>query len=538
MARTKQRTDRSGRSSERHPAPSEHRRAPRGDLLGAQRDRLRDEVGTIVREAPDAVCLLYPSPYAAGMSSLGFQTIYRTVNETPGRAAHRAFLPDDVDAWRGSRLPLLTYETEQPVGSYRVIGVSVAYELELAGLVQALELASIPVLAEERDERHPFVLAGGPLTFSNPLPLAPFADAILMGEADETVHRALDVIFACRSKADALVALAREIPSCFVPAIHGDEMPAIARADDTILPARSQIVTPHTELRDMFLIEPERGCHRGCTYCVMRRSTNGGMRTVSMERLLELVPSHIKRVGLVGAATTDHPDIAEIVESLADRGLEVGLSSLRADRLNDRLMGALARAGHRILTTASDGASQRLRDKIQRRSRSDVLVRAAELARKHGMKRMKLYMMVGLPDENDDDIDELIGFSLELSRIIPLSLGIAPFCAKRNTPLDGEPYAGIEVVEHRLDRLRRGVKGKVDLRATSARWAWIEYVLAQGGVAEGRAVIDAVHAGGRFRDWKDAFEAMPVDRPRRTIVRPGERIDRAQMQRRTLPLAT
>lgn len=482
--------------------------------------------------------MLYPSPYAAGMSSLGFQTLYRTVNETPGRAAHRAFLPDDVDAWRAARLPLLTYETERPVGSYRVIGVSVAYELELAGLVQVLELASLPVLAEDRDERHPLILAGGPLTFSNPLPLAPFADAILMGEADETFHLALDVVFGCRSKADALEALARTIPSCFVPSIHGNEMPAIARADDTILPARSQIVTPHTELRDMFLIEPERGCHRGCTYCVMRRSTNGGMRIVSKERLLELVPTHVKRVGLVGAATTDHPEISEIVESLADRGHEVGLSSLRADRLNDRFMAALARAGHRILTTASDGASERLRDMIQRRSRTDVLVRAAELARKHGMKRMKLYMMVGLPGENDADIDELITFSLELSRIVPLSLGIAPFCAKRNTPLDGTPFAGIDVVEDRLARLRSGVKGKVDLRATSARWAWIEYVLAQGGAAEGKAVISAVHAGGRFRDWKDAFAAMPDDRPRRAIVRPGERIDRAQMQRRMLPLAT
>ena len=490
-----------------------------------------------MREAPDAVCMLYPSPYAAGMSSLGYQTLYRTVNETPGRAAHRAFLPDDVDAWRAARLPLLTYETEQPVGSYRVIGVSVAYELELAGLVQALELSSLPVLAEDRDERHPFVLAGGPLTFSNPLPLAPFADAILMGEADETMHRALDVIFSCRSKADALVALAHEIPSCFVPAIHGDAMPPVEKADDAILPARSQIVTPHTELRDMFLIEPERGCHRGCTYCVMRRSTNGGMRTVSKERVLELVPDHVKRVGLVGAATTDHPEITEIVESLADRGLEVGLSSLRADRLNDRFVAALARAGHRILTTASDGASQRLRDKIQRRARADVLVRAAELARKHGMKRMKLYMMVGLPDETDADIDELIGFSMELSRIVPLSLGIAPFCAKRNTPLDGEPFAGIGVVEDRLARLRKGVKGKVDLRATSARWAWIEYVLAQGGQAEGRAVIDAVHAGGRFRDWKNAFDALPEDRPRRLLVRPGERLDRGRMQRRGLPVA-
>ncbi|HJL05867.1 MAG TPA: radical SAM protein [Polyangiaceae bacterium LLY-WYZ-15_(1-7)] len=507
------------------------------DLL---RERRAAETGTLVKEAPDELCLLYPSPYAAGMSSLGFQSLYRAVNETPGRAAHRAFLPDDVPSWKASRAPLVTYEAEKPVGGYPVIGLSVAYEIELAGVIEVLELAGLPALAEERDDRHPFVLAGGPLTFSNPLPLGPYVDAVLMGEADETLHQALDVLFALGPgrKDQALRALADAVPSAWVPALHGDAMPPVARCDDALLPARSQIVTPHTELRDMFLIEPERGCHRGCSYCVMRRSTNGGMRTVDADRVVGLVPDHAKRVGLVGAATTDHPQITEIVERLVDSGREVGLSSLRADRLNDRFLAALRRGGQTVLTTASDGASQRLRDLVQRRAREDVLERAAELARAHGFKRLKLYMMVGLPEETEEDIDELIAFSLQLAKRVPLSLGIAPFCAKRNTPLDGAPFAGIDVVERRLKRLRRGVKGKVDLRATSARWAWVEYVLAQGGQAEGRAVLDAVRAGGRFRHWKGAFEALPEDRPRRAIVRPGNRVDRTQQQRRrALPLA-
>lgn len=279
----------------------------------------------------------------------------------------------------------------------------------------------------------------------------------------------------------------------------------------------------------MFLVEPERGCHRGCTYCVMRRSTNDGMRIVKPERILSLVPDAAKRVGLVGAATTDHPNIAEIVNSLADSGREVGLSSLRADRLNDELVAALSRGGHRILTTASDGASQRMRDIIQRRTSEEQLRQAAKLARRHGMKRLKLYVMVGVPDETDADIDELIGFSTELSSLIPISLGVAPFVAKRNTPLDGVPFAGMPLVESRLRRLRRGVKGRVDVRATSARWAWIEYVLAQGGRAEGRAVLDAVHAGGRFTHWKRAFDALPKSRPRRSLVRPGHRLGRATM---------
>ena len=502
------------------------------------RDRMNAEHGALVKEAAEAIAWLYPSPYSVGMSSLGYQTLYRRLNESPTRAAHRAFLPDDVEAWRADRTPLFTYEGDRPVADYRVVGVSVAYELELAGLIAALELAGIPPLREDRDESHPFILAGGPLTFSNPLPLAPYVDVILMGEAEESLPLALDVIFAACSHEQARSTLAAEVDSAFVPDADSDAMPPVAKADDVLLPARSQIITPHTELRDMFLIEPERGCHRGCTYCVMRRSTNGGMRVVSKERVLELVPEQARRVGLVGAATTDHPQIAQIVSELAQSGRQVGLSSLRADRLNDALLGALREAGQTVLTTASDGASQRLRDQVQRRAPEDVLVRAAELARKHHFKRMKLYMMVGLPSETDEDIEELIEFSTELSRIIPLALGIAPFCAKRNTPLDGTPFAGIDVVDRRLKRLRRGLKGRVDVRATSARWAWVEYVLAQGGRAEGRAVLDAVHAGGRFRDYKRAFESLPQERPRRLLVRPGDRIDRTrQQQRRRLTVA-
>jgi radical SAM superfamily enzyme YgiQ (UPF0313 family) len=481
------------------------------------RGRLDDEIGTLYRDAPDKVALLYPSPYHVAMSSLGFQTIYREINGAPGRAAERAFLPDDVEGHTRAGLPLLSYESGRPVADFPVVGLSVAFELELAGVVQSLALAGIPPLAAERGERHPFVLCGGPLTFSNPLPLAPFADAVLMGEADETINQALDVLFSVFERRARLEGLAR-IPSCFVPELHGDQLPLGAKCRDELLPAYAVIRTPHTELRNMFLIEAERGCSRGCAYCVMRRSTNGGMRIVPMETILALIPEDATKVGLVGAAVSDHPKICDIIETLADRGVETSLSSLRPDRLNERFVKALRRAGHTALTTASDGASQRLRDTINRKTREKHLHEVARLSREHGMKRLKLYMMVGLPEELDADIDELIQFGMEISKIIPLSLGIAPFVSKRNTPLDGLPFAGIDVVERRLARLRKGVRGRVDVRATSARWAWVEYVLAQGGAAEGLALYEAVQRGGKFSDYKRAFEALPVAREKRALA--------------------
>jgi radical SAM superfamily enzyme YgiQ (UPF0313 family) len=468
------------------------------------RARLDDEIGTLRSAAAERVALVYPSPYHVAMSSLGFQAIYGAIHDA-GMAADRAFLPDDVDDFKRQHTPLLTYENERPVGGYPIIATSVAYELEIVGLVEVLELASVPALAKERDTRHPLVIAGGPLTFSNPLPLGPFVDVVLLGEAEEVVIDALRIVFAAKTREAALDEIAR-LPGAWIPARDGERLPPVAQVNDELLPARSRVVTPHTELRSMFLVEPERGCSRGCTYCVMRRSTNGGMRLVSPERVFAAIPEHARRVGLVGAAVTDHPKIAAIVRGIVDGGREVGISSLRADRLTDELVGLLARGGYRTLTTASDGASERMREKIQRKTKEKHLVRAAELARQHGMRQLKLYEMIGLPEETDDDLDELARFAGELSKIIPLALGVAPFVAKRNTPLDGTPFAGIREVDHKLDRLSRGLRGRVEVRPTSARWAWVEYVLAQGGIEAGLRALAAHRAGGRFAAWKKAFQ--------------------------------
>jgi radical SAM superfamily enzyme YgiQ (UPF0313 family) len=255
----------------------------------------------------------------------------------------------------------------------------------------------------------------------------------------------------------------------------------------------------------MFLIEPERGCSRGCTYCVMRRTTNGGMRLVPPERVVSLIPDHARRVGLVGAAVTDHPGIKTIVRALVENGREVGISSLRADRLDDELVGLLCRGGYRTLTTASDGASSQLRAAIERHTEERHLRAAAELVRKHGLERLKLYEMIGLPGETLEDIDELVRFSLELARIAPLSLAISPFVAKHNTPLDGSPFEPIPSLERKLARLRAGVKDKVEIRAVSTRWAWVEYKLSQGTETEGLAALEAWRAGGTFAAWKRAL---------------------------------
>jgi len=475
-------------------------------------DLLAAESGTLFKEAETRIALVYPSPYRVAMSSLGYQQIYRTLHGMPGIAADRAMLPDP--GAREARFE--TIETGRPVGSYPMLAYSVAYELEVAGLVETLELASIPVLREERDHRHPLIVAGGPLTFSNPAPLAPFCDVIVVGEGEELAMQVVTLAREVGFDREKLWALIANTPGYYLPHIHGETVPKVAQVDDALLPARSAIVTPHTELAGMYMTEAARGCSRGCTYCVMRRSTNGGMRIIPREAIIAGIPEGTKRVGLVGAAVTDHPDVAAIVRDVVDGGRAVGISSLRADKLTDELVGLLARGGYRTLTVAGDGASERMRRVIERSTQAKHLLRSAELAKVHRLHTLKIYMMLGVPSETDADVDELVELSKELAAIHPkVAYGLAPFVAKRNTPLDGTDFAGIDLVESRIARLRKGLaaaglRGKVVVRPTSARWAWVEYMIAQGESNSGLAVMDAYRAGGSFAAYKQAFERRGV----------------------------
>jgi radical SAM superfamily enzyme YgiQ (UPF0313 family) len=504
-----------------------------------RRALLAAERGTLFKEAELRVALVYPSPYRAAMSSLGYQQIYRVLHEMPGVAADRAMLPDEGDAERG----LLTLETARPVGGYPVIAYSVAYELEIAGVVDTLERANVPVLAKDRDRRHPLIVAGGPLTFSNPAPLAPIFDVIVVGEGEDVVRELIELGREVGFDRERVWALLEGKPGYYLPHVHGEKVPPVAQASDERLPARSVIATPNTELADMFMTEAARGCSRGCTYCVMRRSTNGGMRIVPRADIIAGIPEGTRRVGLVGAAVTDHPEIIGIVRDVVERGHQVGISSLRADKLTDELVHLLARGGYRTLTVAADGASERMRRVVERSTQAKHLLRSAELAATHRLHTLKVYMMLGVPSETDADVDELIAFSKELAAIHPrVAYGLAPFVAKRNTPLDGAPFAGIDLVEARLARLRKGLSasglgGKVEVRPTSARWAWVEYMLAQGESNAGLAVIDAHHAGGSFAAYRKAFAKHGVE-PTGPRARVPSSAELVQLKRQRVGLAT
>lgn len=452
-------------------------------------------------DAPRRCLLAYPSSYHVGMSALGFQQIYRAVLAEPGWTAVRVFNdPED-----GSRP--FAYETGGTLDRPDVIAFSVAYELEVAGLIQMLQRLGLAPLRRDRREDDPPIIIGGPLTFSNPSPLLPYCDILICGEGEALMAPVMAVVtdYPRRQWADRLV----DFEGVVVP--EGEETPEVlpvAKSPHHLLPARSAIVASETELREMFLIEPERGCSRQCTYCVMRRSTNGGMRRLPAQQVLSLVPEGVRRVGLVGAAVTDHIELPTILEALIDRGLGVGVSSLRADRLKLPLLELLHAGGYRALTIGLDGASPRLRRLVERKTEDLHVARVAEQGKSCGFKQMKVYMVLGLPTETDEDLDILAQEMRDLSAILPVALGLAILVPKRNTPLYSAPFIGISEADRRLKRLRKGLKGRARVKPVSTRWSWVEAVLARGGVKVGEAVLAAHRAGGNFAHYRREFESL------------------------------
>lgn len=476
------------------------------DPHARRKELLAEETGTIVRTAQTSIALCYPNPYHTAMSSLGYQVIYRMMNERPSIAAERVVLPDDVDEYRRRRQAPLAIESGRPLSDFDLLAFSVAYDLDIPGFFDLLDLANIPILRSERQAYHPPVLLGGPLTASNALPFGPFIDLAVIGDGELAVAALLDALEKATSREDFL-ARADGIPGVWIPELHGDRVPPVQKVTVGALPAVGQIVTRHTELSNMFLVEASRGCPRFCKFCLVRNKESP-MREPELEAVLRHIPEWAPRVGFVGAAVSEWSGIREALRRVIAMGKGVGVSSLRADRLDEEFVDLLARGGYKTMTVASDAPSQRLRNQMAKAIKTRHLLNAARLAKAAGMKKLKLYVIIGIPGETDDDISELIEFTKECSALMPTALGLSPLVPKLHTPLGDAPFAGVSTVDRTLKRLRKELGGVAEIRSTSAKWAWVEYRMSQGGQDAGLAALQAWKNGGGYRAWADAMASV------------------------------
>jgi radical SAM family uncharacterized protein len=506
-----------------------------------------DEQGTVRKDwgGKVAIALVYPNTYAVGMSNLGFQTIYKHLNDLPDAVCERVFLPDpeDIDELRRTSAAPFSLESLRPLSDFHLVGFSVTYEGDYINILRLLDLAGIPRRSADRGPRHPLVVMGGVCAFSNPEPLAPFMDLIAVGEGEELVGELVAAYRQAPSDREAFLDRAASLAGVYVPERYaigyapdgtiGDVTP-LGAAPAIVTKRRLKAVdsfetvaavkTANAEYGHMALLEVGKGCGRGCRFC-LEGQVYRPVRHRSVEALRETVAamaaSGEKRIGLVGACVSDYPWIGELLKVVEDNGMELSISSLRADSLTDDLVAALARGGHRTLTMAPEAGTERLRRAIRKAITDDQLMAACDLVRAHGIPNLKCYFMIGQPTETREDVEaigDLAQRMLERLRVPGpdghpfgrLTLSISSFVPKPWTPFQWAPFAGAESLSAKLDIVKRSVGRLQTVRVLheNPREAALQALLARGDRRVADFLVLAADFGG---DWRRALREWDGD---------------------------
>ena len=486
------------------------------------------------RAGEPVAAVWYPNQYAVGMSNLGLHRLLEMVAEHPRWTHDRVFVPQPHHAGSDRNLELRTFDLGVPVRRTDLALVSASYEEDYTQLAVLLDLAGIPRCAADREEEHPVIVVGGFAVTLNPEPLASLADVFLLGPAEHVLQPFLDRAAEIRATAGRLrrVPLRSELddlPGCYVPGPDPQSRPvrvtfaaprwrtgrdALCETDDPAAdrpPPRSRILSPHTEFADRYLVAVGEGCPHGCRFCAAGFSRRPPL-AYPAERLRAAVGEglgHTRRIGLVGPAVTDLPGLDSITRQVVDAGGEVSTSSLG---VRSMLRTGLTPTS-RTVTLAPETAGDELRARVNKPMADTDILDALQACAENGVIRIRLYFLVGLPGEQDADVDGIVALAAachdrlavagrRLGQIPALVLSINPFVPKAGTPFQWSPMADVSTIRRRLERLRKGLRpiGGVTLRTGGARVALRQSVLSLGD-RDAAAVLD-LHPG-RTGWWKD-----------------------------------
>ena len=504
--------------------------------LAREQGYYRYPAGTRARFA-----LVYPNSYFVGMSNLGLHIIYDLLNQRSDTACERVFLPDrdKIQRYENTKTPLMSLENQTPLADFPIIGFAVSFEMDYFNVIKILQLGHVTIKASERGEREPIVIAGGPCATFNPEPLSSVIDAFIIGEGEVIMPAFMDAYFTAQAdgvtRTELLQRLA-EVPGVYVPSLYkhrydaAGQLVAIepqAGAPEHVLrqwvknlddwPAHTVVVTEDTEF-NLYLVETARGCGRHCRFCMA-----GYCFRVPRNRSLDVIHAEVrdalkyqKRIGLMGAAISDYPEIDALCKDILGVGLSMSVASFRADSVTEELVTSLAKSGLQTLTMAPEAGSPKLRAVINKGIEEEHLFHALDLGLQAGIPNYRLYIMIGLPFEEDEDIEAIIDLANRLKDEMEargargrLTLSINPFIPKPFTPFQWKPMCDKKTVERRLKRIEQALKKRKNIHIIneSPRSAYVQGVLARGDRRVADVLVRACEMGGAKsfkRAMKDA----------------------------------
>ena len=517
----------------------------RKDLIDRLQELYKDEDSrvTINPHAEQKVAIVYPNTYFVGMSNLGLHIIYEEINLHPSSVCERIFLPEkkELDVYDKTKTPLMSVETQRPMHQFDVVAFDVTFEMDYFHIPLMLRYGRVPVMSEDRTGFDPIVIAGGPCATFNPEPFADFIDAFIIGEGEGIVTAVLERIRKGRengeSREETIAGLA-QIDGVYVPVLYtpryednkrfvgydiADGAPKIIRRHFEPLTSGGEtvIATNFTEFGAMYIIEVARGCGRHCRFCMA-----GYCFRVPRVRPLDILKEGVdraeklgKKVGLMGAAISDYPEVDELVTYIRSKDMRYSCASLRADSLTQAVVDGLAESGQKTITIAPETGSERLRRVINKGISEENLRTAAQLSAKSGIQHMRLYIMIGLPTETDEDIDAIVGLAertqahmAEVGCKGRLTLSINPFIPKPFTPFQWMAMDHQKSVEKKLQYIKKSLQKnrRIEVLVESPKEAYIQGVLARGDRRLGK-VLAACALDRGSKSFKSEMKKAGLD---------------------------
>ena len=489
------------------------------------------------------VALVYPNTYYVGMSNLGFQTVYSQFNGFDGIVCERVFLPA-TESQYGK--PPCSLESNRNLSDFDVIAFSISFENDYPNILTLLTKANLPLFSDHRNDKLPLVMAGGVTCFLNPEPIAPFIDAFLIGESEEIIPALVQWITNDSNpdipRKDRLLNLAQTIPGVYVPLFyepqyhHDGTLSHFMPSEDVPLKIKaphpldlsscscfSTILTSDTTFDNTFLIEVSRGCAHGCRFCsagFIYRPPRFRTRK-HLEKNILAGKTRTNRIGLVGAAVSDLPDIDKLCTDSSTKGLQIGFSSLRADALSVELMDALKNSGVKTATIAPDAGSKRLRAVINKGLSEESILAAVNTLVHYDIPNIKLYFMIGLPTETSDDIHAInalckrikhtfLSSSRHKGKMGTITVSLNCFVPKPFTPFQWVAMDEIKSLKHKIKQIKQNLGKIANLRvhADIPRWALIQAILSRGDRRVAQLLLTVHENGG---NWAQALKTAPIN---------------------------